>query len=168
MRALVGAGTFSTRAKWRSSLSACHSVLENRLTPPTLSEKGFCNRYTALGRGHDETQHYARAHAASDPVCPHLDCSSTDTLGYDSHDNLKIKVEHVSFATEDAGAHLRRRSSGTINLAHHIPVKSKFQCVAVFDSASECEKGLSPIANVPRNLLTSAPPTVGASGSWDA
>jgi len=29
---------FSSRAKWRSSLSACCSVLENCLTPPTLSE----------------------------------------------------------------------------------------------------------------------------------
>ena len=30
---------FSTRAKWRSSTSACRSVLENCLTPPTLSER---------------------------------------------------------------------------------------------------------------------------------
>src|SRR5579864_7361293 len=41
MRALVGAGTFSTRAKWRSSLSACHRVLENRLTPPTFVRDGI-------------------------------------------------------------------------------------------------------------------------------
>jgi len=35
-RALVGHGTFSTRAKWRSSPSACSSMLENYLTLPTL------------------------------------------------------------------------------------------------------------------------------------
>src|SRR3981081_4679452 len=40
-RALVGRAkaTASTRAKWRSSTSACCSVLENCLTPPTLSER---------------------------------------------------------------------------------------------------------------------------------
>src|ERR1700693_2901134 len=31
----------STRAKWRSSLSACRSVLGNCLTPPTLSETRY-------------------------------------------------------------------------------------------------------------------------------
>ena len=31
----------STRAKWRSSTSACWGVLENCLTPPTLSETRF-------------------------------------------------------------------------------------------------------------------------------
>src|SRR5579864_2301194 len=35
----VGKGKPSTRAKWRSSRSACCSALENRLTPPTLSER---------------------------------------------------------------------------------------------------------------------------------
>jgi hypothetical protein len=34
-------GTFSARAKWRSSPSACRSVLKNCLTPPTLSETRF-------------------------------------------------------------------------------------------------------------------------------
>jgi hypothetical protein len=43
-RALVGHGTFSTRAKWRSSTSACSSMLEKYLTPPTLLETpGFSN-----------------------------------------------------------------------------------------------------------------------------
>ena len=31
-------GTSSARAKWRSLLSACGSVVEMGLTPPTLSE----------------------------------------------------------------------------------------------------------------------------------
>src|ERR1017187_9509740 len=44
-RALVGHGTFSTRAKWRSSTSACSSMLEKYLTPPTLSETpGYASR----------------------------------------------------------------------------------------------------------------------------
>jgi hypothetical protein len=34
-------GIHSTRAKWRFSQSACRSVLENCLTPPTLSERRF-------------------------------------------------------------------------------------------------------------------------------
>ena len=34
----VGKAIPSTTAKWRSSLSACHGVLEKGLTPPTLSE----------------------------------------------------------------------------------------------------------------------------------
>jgi len=44
-RALVGRAkaTASTRAKWRSSPSACCRVLENHLTPPTLSERRFIN-----------------------------------------------------------------------------------------------------------------------------
>jgi hypothetical protein len=36
---------FSSRAKWRSSSSACCGVLENCLTPPTLSERRFLNSY---------------------------------------------------------------------------------------------------------------------------
>src|ERR1700691_2606304 len=39
--------TASTRAKWRASTSACQSVLENYLTPPTLSERRFFNTYPA-------------------------------------------------------------------------------------------------------------------------
>jgi hypothetical protein len=35
-RALVGHGSFSTRAKWRCSPSACCSMFEKYLTPPTL------------------------------------------------------------------------------------------------------------------------------------
>ena len=35
----------STRAKWRSSLSACRSVLERSLTPPTLLEMGCSKNY---------------------------------------------------------------------------------------------------------------------------
>jgi hypothetical protein len=44
-RALVGRAqaTASTRAKWRSSRSACCSVLEKCLTPPTLSERPVNN-----------------------------------------------------------------------------------------------------------------------------
>src|SRR5580704_7987597 len=37
----VGKATPSMRAKWRSSPSACHGVLEKGLTPPTLSETRF-------------------------------------------------------------------------------------------------------------------------------
>src|ERR1700730_16655234 len=50
-RALVGRAkaTASTRAKWRSSTSACCSVLEKGLTPPTLSETRFIDSYRALG-----------------------------------------------------------------------------------------------------------------------
>ena len=40
-RAWVGKGKPAARAKWRSSPSAYRSVLENRLTPPTLSETRF-------------------------------------------------------------------------------------------------------------------------------
>src|SRR5258708_4669472 len=42
-RALVGRAkaTASTRAKWHSPTSACCSVLEKGLTPPTLSETRF-------------------------------------------------------------------------------------------------------------------------------
>jgi hypothetical protein len=39
----VGKATPSTTAKWRSSLSACHGVLEKGLTPPTLSERRCYN-----------------------------------------------------------------------------------------------------------------------------
>src|ERR1022692_3853149 len=35
----------STRAKWRSSPSARIGMLKICLTPPTLSEKRFCNSY---------------------------------------------------------------------------------------------------------------------------
>src|SRR5215475_9658369 len=49
-RALVGTGNcFSARAKWRSSSSACGSVLKKGLTPPTLSEMpGFINCRVAI------------------------------------------------------------------------------------------------------------------------
>src|ERR1035437_7972457 len=42
-RALVGRAKAkaSTRAKWRSSSSACRRVLEKCLTPPTLLETGI-------------------------------------------------------------------------------------------------------------------------------
>src|SRR5579864_1288060 len=44
----VGKGKPSTRAKWRSSRSACCSALENRLTPPTLSERRcYANNWIA-------------------------------------------------------------------------------------------------------------------------
>ena len=39
----VGYGTFSTRAKWRSSLSARRGLLRNCLTGPTLSETPVYN-----------------------------------------------------------------------------------------------------------------------------
>src|SRR5438876_2364012 len=45
MRALVGYGTFSDRAKWRSSSSACQSVFEKYLTQPTLSERDFAEKF---------------------------------------------------------------------------------------------------------------------------
>ena len=39
------------RAKWRSSLSACHGVLEKGLTPPTLSERRCFNSYRKVRSG---------------------------------------------------------------------------------------------------------------------
>src|SRR5260370_361905 len=42
-RAYGWKGKPSTRAKWRSGSSARRSVVENSLTPPTLSERRFCN-----------------------------------------------------------------------------------------------------------------------------
>ena len=56
-RALVGRAkaTASTRAKWRSSPSACCSVLENCLTPPTLSERRFFNSQP-MNRGRNRSE----------------------------------------------------------------------------------------------------------------
>ena len=44
----VGKGKPAARAKWRSSPSAFRSVLENRLTPPTLSERRCYANHPAL------------------------------------------------------------------------------------------------------------------------
>src|ERR1035438_1417900 len=54
-RALVGRAKAkaSTRAKWRSSSSACRRVLEKCLTPPTLLEMGiFQQLCAAINSGH--------------------------------------------------------------------------------------------------------------------
>src|ERR1019366_9978621 len=49
-RALVGRAKAkaSTRAKWRSSSSACRRVLEKCLTPPTLLEMGMLQQLTVF------------------------------------------------------------------------------------------------------------------------
>jgi hypothetical protein len=44
-------GATAKRAKWRSCLSACGSVVENSLTPPTLSETPDNRSYRAISVG---------------------------------------------------------------------------------------------------------------------
>ena len=40
---------YGVRRQWRSSLSACRSALENRLTSPTLLEIGMFQQLTSRG-----------------------------------------------------------------------------------------------------------------------
>ncbi len=67
-RALVGHGTFSTRAKWRSSTSACSSMLEKYLTAPTLLEMPGCNSHVSLPQ--DSTVADMISRVATTPVLP--------------------------------------------------------------------------------------------------
>src|ERR1035441_4060841 len=68
-RALVGRAKAkaSTRAKWRSSSSACRRVLEKCLTPPTLLEMGILQQLTismaafGLESGADDRVPFPRA-----------------------------------------------------------------------------------------------------------
>src|ERR1035438_351601 len=85
-RALVGRAKAkaSTRAKWRSSSSACRRVLEKCLTPPTLLEMGIFQQLPPGGssRTGDRAQLFAQKTSFRVDRCQRGDITPTVPLSF--------------------------------------------------------------------------------------